>query len=358
MRVFHLFHNRSTHYGLAAILTLILVSGCQHTQTKPDQPAGADKTAETQSEPAQALSLSEILQNLQDGNYDDGQSALETYLEQHPDSTIANRLFEQLTADPESYLGSQHYFYTVKPNDSISAIAAEHLGDPLLFLILARYNDIDHPGRVMVGQRLRIPDNFATQTPQEPTQTEQAELQSDMLPALETRTKVSLDPAQQDREFDPQAQADQIKSLIAEQQWNTALAKIAHIQEEHGSEHDALLTPLKAQAKAQLWQHRGQVLLDQGQTANAIDAFATALNYQPDLEPATSTYQTLVTEKVTALHEEAIILYRNQQLQRAITLWDEALALDPNFHPAMGYKSHAQELQRRLERLENTSSGP
>ncbi|HHQ69277.1 MAG TPA: tetratricopeptide repeat protein [Halothiobacillaceae bacterium] len=352
MRVFKLFYNRSARYGLSAILTIILVSGCQHTQTKPDQPAGGDETAETHSDQAQALSLSEILQKLQDGNYDDGQSALETYLEQHPNSTIANRLFEQLTADPESYLGSQHYFYTVKPNDSISAIAAEHLGDPLLFLILARYNNIDHPGRVMVGQRLRIPDNFATQA----TQTEQAELQSDMLPALETRTSVGLAPAQQDREFDPQEQADQIKSLIAAQQWNTALAKIARIQEEHGSEHDALLRPLKAQAKAQLWQHRGQVLLEQGQTANAIDAFATALNYQPDLEPAASTYQTLVTEKVTALHEQAIVLFRNQQLQRAITLWDEALELDPNFHPAMGYKSHAQELQRRLERLENTSS--
>ena len=102
MRVFKLFYNRSARYGLSAILTIILVSGCQHTQTKPDQPAGGDETAETHSDQAQALSLSEILQKLQDGNYDDGQSALETYLEQHPNSTIANRLFEQLTADPES----------------------------------------------------------------------------------------------------------------------------------------------------------------------------------------------------------------------------------------------------------------
>lgn len=359
MRIFHLIYSRFTRYSMVMLMAAGFLAGCEHTQTKPDEPASADEKSETDAVPKQALTLSEILQNLQDGNYDAGQSELELYLEQHPGSTIASRLLEQLTADPESYLGARHHFYTVKPNDSISEIAAEHLGDPLLFLVLARYNDIDHPGRVMVGQRLRIPDNFATQTPQEPTPTEQAELQSDMLPALETRTSARPDPARTNQtEFDPQAQAKRIETLIAEQHWNTALAEIARIQEEHGSEYDTLLKPLEAQAQAQLWQRRGQVLLDQGQTANAIDAFATALSYQPRLEPAASTHQALVTEKVTALHEKAIVQYRNQQLEQAITLWDEALALDPDFQPAVGYKSRAQELQRRLERLENTSSNP
>jgi len=50
-------------------------------------------------------------------------------LERNP--KLANMLLEQLSADPEEYLGTESYSYQVKPGDTLAAIAERFLGDGL-----------------------------------------------------------------------------------------------------------------------------------------------------------------------------------------------------------------------------------
>lgn len=69
----------------------------------------------------------------------------------------------------------------------------------------------------------------------------------------------------------------------------------------------------------------------------------------PESTPADSVID---QAQVAEYHEAAIILFRNQQLDEAIALWDQVLAIAPDFAPAQGYRTRALELKRRLGDLE------
>ena len=62
--------------------------------------------------------------------------------------------------------------------------------------------------------------------------------------------------------------------------------------------------------------------------------------------------KTIDQTQIAQYHEAAIILFRNQQLDEAITLWDQVLEIAPDFAPAQGYRTRALELKRRLDDLE------
>ena len=47
--------------------------------------------------------------------------------------------------------------YTVKPGDSLSAIAQKFYGDPMQYKKIAHYNNISNPDLIHPGDRLRIP---------------------------------------------------------------------------------------------------------------------------------------------------------------------------------------------------------
>lgn len=55
--------------------------------------------------------------------------------------------------------------------------------------------------------------------------------------------------------------------------------------------------------------------------------------------------------RVQKYHEAALVAYRKQDLDNAIALWNKALAIDPNYEPALGYRARATELQRRLNQM-------
>ncbi len=51
------------------------------------------------------------------------------------------------------------------------------------------------------------------------------------------------------------------------------------------------------------------------------------------------------------LHRQALGAYRAQDLERAISLWDRVLLIDPDYENARLYRTQAIELQNRLRRL-------
>ena len=57
------------------------------------------------------------------------------------------------------------------------------------------------------------------------------------------------------------------------------------------------------------------------------------------------------TIDIDALHREAINAYRSQDLDRAIELWNQILAVDPAHESARLYRSQAEALKERLQRL-------
>lgn len=139
-------------------------SGVRPT-TPPAPPAQADVaappapsapvTVATQQQ-AQRMALSAVTM-LELGHEDPARVELQKVLGIDPNNKLALNLMRQITLDPVVTLGRESFNYTVRPNDSMSAIAGRFMGDIYSFYILARYNAIAIPRQVGEGHVLRIP---------------------------------------------------------------------------------------------------------------------------------------------------------------------------------------------------------
>jgi tetratricopeptide (TPR) repeat protein len=108
--------------------------------------------------------------------------------------------------------------------------------------------------------------------------------------------------------------------------------------------------PAATAARARRLQAESMSLLAQGHRPQALARLDAALTLDPRLKPAPGAAAAALRKDVLAgYHQRAIVLYRDQQLDPAIALWDRVLAIDPGYEPAIVYRTRALELQRRLK---------
>ncbi|HET6431190.1 LysM domain-containing protein [Dyella sp.] len=290
---------RSTRRPLcltALACAALVLGGCaslgrgRHTQVvvTPAQPS-AQAAAD-----ARAPSLSEIINGqLQHGRYAEGERNLRAYLVQHPDDSVAQLMLRQLTRPPDAWLGPPARQRVARPGDSYSTLAQQYLGDARLFVLLARYNDAADPSLLRVGETVRLPAAKEDAPPLAPVADEVAS---------DDRTPPSTRP-------------------VAESRAQRAL----RLQRESLS------------------------LFDAGRQAEALARLDAALALEPGLAGNGPQSADLRQQLVAACHQRAIVLYRDQQLDPAIALWDRVLAIQPDYEPALAYRARAQELKRRLK---------
>jgi tetratricopeptide (TPR) repeat protein len=166
---------------LIAVLALSLAAcellGTQKT-AEPVETTVAQETDETPPslpQPPDTLSPSQrvrqALQQSQQGDYESARNQLIWALQEKPNIKIASDLLEQMDADPVDYLGLKNFYYHIQYGDTLSMIAKRFLDDPLKFVILARYNNLDNPSRLAPGQRIRIPGEMPQDLDQKTPQT-------------------------------------------------------------------------------------------------------------------------------------------------------------------------------------------
>lgn len=305
---------------IAPLLAMLFVSGCAQVNkrvgdrlirptaifTPPSESRETTATVAVAADPSLATIVDDELQH---GHYATGKTALRRYLVQHPGDRSAEAMLRQLTADPEHRLGRASRTHVVEAGDSYSTLAARYLGDAGLFLILARYNHSTDPSLLQVGETVRLPMSAT---------------------AVSTPT-IATTPAVDDsaREAVAEATADGTPTISRD----TAT----------GAE-----TPA---AKAQRLQRESVALLDQGHKQQALTRLDQALVIEPQLKPSGTDATSLRKELVNSFHQRAIVLYRDQQLDPAIALWNRVLAIDPNYEPAVIYRTRALELKRRLKQF-------
>ncbi len=280
---------------LATLMVLALATlgmgGCASLRGGHSSVVVTPSSAPTSS-PASASrepSLAAVGSQLQSGHYAEGEKALRQYLEQHPGDRAAQAMLRQLTADPRQVLGERWRAHVVQPGDSYSTLAERYLGDPNLFLILARYNGSTNPSRLRVGETLHMPLSAADTAAPAPAA------------AATTTTPATV----------------------------------------RGTEAPA--------AAARRLQEESVSLLGHGQQQQALARLDQALAIDPHLKPAGAGAAALRTQLLDSYHERAIVLYRDQQLDKAIALWDRILAIEPDYEPAIVYRTRARELKQRLK---------
>ncbi len=102
----------------------------------------------------EAISLLEV------GEPGQAKAELLAYLAAEPGGRYTNPskgLLEQIDTDPQVLLGAEYFDYRMKSGDSLSSVAKQYLGGALKFYALARYNELDNPSQIKVGQVIKVP---------------------------------------------------------------------------------------------------------------------------------------------------------------------------------------------------------
>ncbi|WP_019623836.1 LysM peptidoglycan-binding domain-containing protein [Thioalkalivibrio thiocyanoxidans] len=323
----------------AALPLVALLTGCAMLEVEDKEPVTeapevSEEAAAEGPAPAEDLTIAEIIEALQEGDIERADPALDRFLEGEPGHRVARSLRAQLDAEPREELGSAYFSHTVEPGETLGQLARRYLGDANRFLILARYNDIERPSRLLAGQRLRIPETAAREA-----SADDAEGLDEQLTALGGGD-------------DEEAYLRAIEADLEAGRYEDARDGVrqAGALTDNGL-HAQRLEKLEREATSRYWGQRGDEARDAGDTEAALAAYGRALEADPELDDAREARGELRDKRKEELHSAAIRRYRNQDLEEAIALWDEALELDPEFEAARGYRLRALELQRRLERL-------
>lgn len=154
-------------YSCSAVLLLSL-AGCVTTGESADQGTAGQSPQDQQQamlyQPEPGLAPRErylkSISLLEVGEAGQAKAELQAYLAEEPKGRYAKRskdLLTQIDTDPQRALGKEHFLYEMQAGDSLSSVAKQYLGDPLKFYLLARYNDLDNPSQLKVGQTVKVP---------------------------------------------------------------------------------------------------------------------------------------------------------------------------------------------------------
>lgn len=358
---------RFARAGRAApvLAILAMLVGCETLNGPPaDTDSGVESPAAEAPEP---YSYKRAFELLFEGQADRAERMLEARLATSPGDEQARYVLRQIQVDPTAYLGESSFEYEVKPGETLSVLSQRFLGTYRLFFILARYNNIDTPSLLRVGQVLRIPDSFAGKAAAGSSATRS-------VPIGSRETSMSGEPLEDESpeetlakysgvEVDALGRMERARLGAAYRRW----VDDALVRGDTGEAKDRLreaarrapadgrwkdwLDDMKRRVEAQASYQEG-LDLRRLEPAAAAQAFHRTLNVDPAHAGARTALDELRRHAVPRLHREAVILYRNQELDEAIEIWNQILAIDPGFEPAQGYRTRAMELRRRLEQLD------
>lgn len=280
------------------------------------------------------------IQSLQVGDNGMARKRLNWALQKKPNLRTAKRLLKQLDADPIQYLGSEYFPYRTQPGDSLSVLAAHYLNDSLKFVILARYNGIDDPSQLKVGQLLKIPGTPPT-----------AEGPDDISETIGETTDLDAGGPDESLAADPSPNPGNQVNSEAEELPEPLSARV--INEDTGT--PALSTPAGDTSTAKIQvsapNHSDDTYLSAQKLyrAGRYPEGASLLEGElKDAQQASSLHNLLLRDLLVRIYEAySEQLVERGEIRLAKTVLEKALAIDPQNEKAIG------QLLRLEERIGN-----
>jgi LysM domain len=137
----------------------MVAQGCA---TPVDQPPGGDSNQNSEVyTPQEGLSaqqrLQAVLDLLEGGEPVAARSELVLYLEEQASSKVGADLLSQIDLPSSEYFPEDYREVQLRPGQTLSNLSEHYLGSLYRFHALAKYNDIEQPRSLKVGQTVRIP---------------------------------------------------------------------------------------------------------------------------------------------------------------------------------------------------------
>jgi tetratricopeptide (TPR) repeat protein len=293
----------------------VLAAGCA---TPPPTPAAAPAPAPAEAAPvaaapatpelspaqaktqAQKLAL-EAVDKLQNGDEATARQLLAQAQALDSANDIARKMSDQIGADAQKELGAQFFRYTVQRDDSLSKLAQQYMGDRFRFYILAKYNEMPNPSRLAAGQVIKIPGRAPAAAP-----------------------PIAATPAP----TRPAETAETAPSAPAP----AAVAEPA---------------PPPLSPVATLLQ-KGRQFEASGDLQGAYGAFSEAVALAPGNRDAVLQRDAAKAALIRTYDRDATQAFQRQNLDLAITKWDQLLQLDPTNQKAKLERERALELKRKM----------
>jgi tetratricopeptide (TPR) repeat protein len=314
---------------------------------------------------------------LQQGDSQKAAVELRAYLAEVPNSTPARNLLNQIETPLDMLYPAESFNVQLQSNETLSSLAGIYLGDVLAFYGLSRYNMIQNPGRVSVGQTIRIPSTPATLAAQA-NRASMASMQSPMpapmpmptppaaapAPAAPPPVVASAQPpAPPARPTPPRDPWISIRENVAAGRFDAAIKDAETAQVRPNAAQAVILASAYAgnaktvqmtnamEAAAQALR-AGQLYLE---TANRPQDALAPLELAVMLAPMDNRPQMLLATAKTRVsdgyYRDGVAAFQRQDLDGAIAAWDKALAVDPNHRNAQLNRAQAIELKQNLQRL-------
>lgn len=404
-----------------------MLAGCQLMEMWPRQPSPEQTPTLTEAPSAVAapvpttptsaaseprLTASEYLargiERLQVGDETSARADLERVLELRPRNRMARSLIEQMDADPEATFGDESFAYTVQSGDTLSFLAQRFLDDPLEFYLLARYNRIENPSLLRVGQTVRIPGRRPAvgkeitaaspeeapakgrpSPPGEPNEPEEGLAQTEAtegkgepaagrMPPPERRPETPQEDPSVDypvakllflngdyegairllenattdepsRELLVRSYRRQAERFAADGRLPEARSVLASASalEPNNQEITMELAAVDDRIEANLLYEEGLAKMASGDFKKAYASFNQALVYQPEHSGANEKLAVVKETLIEGYLQEAAELFAEERIDTAIDLWDKVLELDPDNEVATTQRAVALKTRER-----------
>lgn len=155
--------------------------------------------------------LREAFRQLELGDTDQARAEIDAYLIEKPKGRVANDLLKQIDLPSNEYYPDESFEVTLESGQTLSTLAEEYLGTAYQFYALAKYNNIDKPGDLDVGQIIRIPlTDHARQTLSNPVSSENQVLSEESVEGLDTAFDEALTSEENDVVSNEQESAELI----------------------------------------------------------------------------------------------------------------------------------------------------
>jgi len=277
---------------IALVAFVALMTACSIQKGLHEKPAPVSRTKSSTQHYHDAQNLSTVIKLLQKGKESRAKIVLEKLLVKQPQNSVFIDLMKQIELTPQRYFKHKSTKrYTIKSGDSLAKIAKTQLHNEMAFYALAKLNAISNASLIRVGQKIILPVVSQTAEPasQHPSKSVNAQ---------------SKRKEEQDKNTLSQSTIETMYALYKKQQLSSLL-------KEYLKWHGELMRVESKEAKVREMKYW---LFDQ-------------------------------------THGEAVSLFRQQELEAAIQLWDQLLTIDNQYEPALVYRQRAKNLLKKLEEI-------
>jgi len=362
---------------LAGVVAVVLAA-CQTPVEEPSEPeAVAPEPAaplRAEPEPLPEVSLGSAIDLLQRGRERPALRVLDELERQNPGNEAVANLRRQIEAPVDELIPGPYARVEVLPGESLSLIAERVLGDPLMFYALARLNGIPEPWRVAAGESIRIPAGARARELASP---EVARADRDGQGDSRARTiRIVADELVRSGRIDEawrmllleaeagSANAELESALVAlterraadlleRGRFDAAMEGLGRVLEVIDADHAAVagLAALKQRARVGQLAESAREARAQGDYVEAyrLARRAAEIARADGSEQVEELVSELREALVEHLHNDALVAWRDRDVDLAIRLWESLVEVVPDFEPAAIYLERARQLRRRLD---------